>query len=751
VTYDCVDTGGRMTSRNSSRTHSKRFPEPEGRLAWVDSHWFVLLSAVLILANLLVALMAKKFPESERTCQRVEDGILVFFVLEMCCRLLYNRADFFCGASTEVVSNVIDLLVVACSVFDQWVLPYNGSERSGTMLASVLRCIRILWVFRMLRQMYAGSSELNLSFINGVRFEAFIACVIVFNAVVMGFETDIEWCGWLWMQQLMLLIFVFELVVRINTCGMVGYFCRGDTKVKDLMWNWLDATIVATGAVDLWIFPAVSVLGDEVGFVLLQKLLQHMSFFFRMLRLLRILRLLKLVKAVLPLYRLAMGMLRAFQGVIWVFALTLVVLYAYSILMTHLIGHGLLGTVGDESPRGIDAQVLFRDVPASMFQLFKIMNGDLSDLESIMMQSRLMRILIGVFLITAHWGLLAVLTAVVSDNIITVTQEQVAEEAEANEATVVENLTRLLSRVDADGNDEISKEELVAWLKCPQHSEELKEVCQLSPSDVVDVWEIMNMGGCVQLTDLVQALRIAKRTVSEKSMFRVEARFVHLANVVEDYQEEANKRMQELREAMLEQTTLLQAMLPRTDDEDGRSGSNASDMQSPCVKVQRVYTAPTAGRSTLADAERRQGLKDLKLAEKRSSSSFFWTQGKTRLLAESHAAAEAGAAEGGPQAASQLGGESRTASPTSPTSPQPGEKRRPPLNVADLKMQLERLHVDLRSPELESAGREGTEGTDTDTQRLGSELSLTDESPDKTFAAQTKEGAKQMRRGGDLP
>merc|ERR1719472_167124 len=78
--------------------------------------------------------------------------------------------------------------------------------------------------------------------------------------------------------------------------------------------------------------------------------LSQVMMLMRMLRLMRILRLVKLVKSVRPLYVLVTGVVAAFQGVIWVLVLCVVMLYAAAILSTRLIGHGLVFPPGVPTP-----------------------------------------------------------------------------------------------------------------------------------------------------------------------------------------------------------------------------------------------------------------------------------------------------------------------------------------------------------------------------------------------------------------
>merc|ERR1740138_1248506 len=97
----------------------------------------------------------------------------------------------------------------------------------------------------------------------------------------------------------------------------------------------------------------------------------------RLARLLRILRLVRLVKNIPPLYTLIVGILQAMQGMAWVLVLTAVFLYAFALLSVRLVGHGLL--FGGNAPP--EVAEIFPNVPQSMFVLFKVMNGDMEQVE----------------------------------------------------------------------------------------------------------------------------------------------------------------------------------------------------------------------------------------------------------------------------------------------------------------------------------------------------------------------------------
>merc|ERR1719172_377244 len=157
--------------------------------------------------------------------------------------------------------------------------------------------------------------------------------------------------------------------------------------------------------------------------------LSQVMMLMRMLGLMRILRLVKLVKSVRPLYILVTGVLAAVQGVAWVLVLTVVTLYAAGILATRLLGHGLLFPPGVEVP---DAAKVFKTVPDSMFTLFRVMSGAESDeeahaIDSLMTALPTVKFAFIFFMVTSSWTLLSILTAVVSDNMISTTGQQEEE------------------------------------------------------------------------------------------------------------------------------------------------------------------------------------------------------------------------------------------------------------------------------------------------------------------------------------
>lgn len=61
--------------------------------------------------------------------------------------------------------------------------------------------------------------EADLSWTEDAPFQTFIGAVISLNSLLMGLETDFDWQGWFYIEQVLLLIYVFELGVRFKKDG----------------------------------------------------------------------------------------------------------------------------------------------------------------------------------------------------------------------------------------------------------------------------------------------------------------------------------------------------------------------------------------------------------------------------------------------------------------------------------------------------------------------------------------------------
>jgi len=136
-------------------------------------------------------------------------------------------------------------------------------------------------------------------------FQGLIASCILLNAIVIGGETDFpELEIWHAIENIFLVIFSSELVLRMISLGLIQFFARGE----DQMWNIFDFAIVGLGLFD--------VVSEQIGAHAPHP--EHhgkedeqggggVSTLFRMIRLLRILRVFKIVRFLKQLYMIFFG------------------------------------------------------------------------------------------------------------------------------------------------------------------------------------------------------------------------------------------------------------------------------------------------------------------------------------------------------------------------------------------------------------------------------------------------------------
>merc|ERR1712194_694292 len=145
--------------------------------------------------------------------------------------------------------------------------------------------------------------------------------IITSNAVVMSLELDFTWAGWIWVENFYLIVYGFELLVKLRSTGCAAYFL--DT--AHIFFNYLDVLMVLGGMMDLWFPPLMSVVkaaaGIDDGGSDLAAQFSNIIIILRIMRILRVLRLVKLMKVVTPLYRLLVGVMDSFRAMQWVMIL----------------------------------------------------------------------------------------------------------------------------------------------------------------------------------------------------------------------------------------------------------------------------------------------------------------------------------------------------------------------------------------------------------------------------------------------
>merc|ERR1719201_741841 len=213
-----------------------------------------------------------------------------------------------------------------------------------------------------------------------------------------------------------------------------------------------------------------------------------------LLRMIWLFRFVRLIRIVPALNELARGVLDACQGLFWVLCFMLLLIYAIAILVTRLIGH--FDATGMPDPRQVaevqEVQKMFRDVKTSMFYLFETMSSwTLVPLIPLFQIAPITRIFFVLFYIYAGWTLLAVMTGVVSFNMIAL-RAQITKEDEVREAEKKEKAREMLLEIfdfsDNDRSGELDKEEFEALVTNKEIIETIQANTNIKVGDLEDLW-----------------------------------------------------------------------------------------------------------------------------------------------------------------------------------------------------------------------------------------------------------------------
>mmetsp|Transcript_107203 Transcript_107203/g.313478 ORF Transcript_107203/g.313478 Transcript_107203/m.313478 type:complete len:616 (-) Transcript_107203:170-2017(-) len=454
-------------------------------LHWVDDPRFGTLCNIVIILNLICMFESSKLEHLGPLLPILEQVFLTWYVFELGVKFCYHRCNLFFGNCSRVWWSWLDLSIVASGVLDQWLLPLviPPDKLSAMSFFAALRIFRVLRVLRLFKVFFSG----DMSWTEKPPFETFMAGVIAVNSVTMWLELDYAWPIWPYVENIFLIIYTFELVARMRYLG-----CRFFTDPKTVVWNSLDTVMVVGGALDLWLVPVITfvrttISGKSAGDMSSGSFSQVLKLL-KMMRILRVLRLVRLLRTIKPLYRLLVGVMEALMAMQWVMVLTLLVLYAGAVSWTTLIGKGLLTGKTEE------AEEYFGTVPTSLFSLFKLMNGDTSVVEPIT-GTIVGQLLFAAFMVLSNWAVLAILTSVVSDNMMTssarAAEEDLVQQKETERILRAERVRGLFLDKDKEQIGAITVDELLAVMDDRVTGDELKDATALSRRALEDTFEYL--------------------------------------------------------------------------------------------------------------------------------------------------------------------------------------------------------------------------------------------------------------------
>jgi hypothetical protein len=531
-------------------------PHKPGALEWLDSYWFSGVCSAVVTLNL--AYMAAHGMLSKHDAKMLDTCFLCWYVCEVSLKYAHHGKALFIGNAAAVRWNWLDLGIVLSGIVEQWILPlFMGSDENDQ--TDSLAALRILRVFRILRILKLAKSFLvsDTDWIQkSVGFEVFMASVITVNAMVMSCELDIQWAGWIWVDNIFLTVYVFELLLRLKRWGRHFF-----THERDWQWNWLDFSIVTTGVLDLWLVPGITIFkqqvlamktggeGDEM-----EQLHSVMSLV-RLTRLMRVLRLIRVLRSVPPLYTLLMGVIDAFGAMKWVVVLTLLTLYGGAIVFTNLVGKGMIYPDHNPPP---EALTVFGTMTRSMFSLFELMNGDTSVIDPIKVLM-IGKFLFAGFMVISNWAVLAILTAVVSENMIASSNRFAAEERQKQEDTNVNmskaKLLELFESNDPNKNGVLTREEWSEMVNDAETCEQLSEGTHLNKEDLLDLFDCLTVDGfdsgsfkgSVEYKELVHSLKANSTVADKRSVLHV---MIRMRAMQDQVQKKMDAKFREMTDAI---------------------------------------------------------------------------------------------------------------------------------------------------------------------------------------------------------
>eukprot|EP00927_Polykrikos_kofoidii_P000607 TRINITY_DN10222_c0_g1_i5.p1 TRINITY_DN10222_c0_g1~~TRINITY_DN10222_c0_g1_i5.p1 ORF type:complete len:1473 (-),score=253.13 TRINITY_DN10222_c0_g1_i5:58-4476(-) len=460
--------------------HERSLTTVQRHVNFVTAEWYAvgmilaLHISVMLASEELIRQVFLQMPANEFGLDSV---VFFVFLADFGFRAAYFQVGLLGdGLWPAALTDTIELVLAGSWILNSIV----QTVASGFAIAVIFQSFsRSLCIVRALRLKQAFLS-LRVDAVQKPYFRNFMGTVIVVNGLEMGLEADFRWSGFECLQQAIFCSFIMEFALNIRLFGITFFLPSHD----GWGWSWLDAVIIACGAVDNWVIkllPTDATGGPAAGSIALN--LDFISF----------LRAIRLVKVVRELYRLAKSILVSSQGMLWVVILAVMVLYAFAILFTTIIGKPLLTHVdilGDD----VDLHKtlhLFMTVPESMFTLFEAMNGTDDDLWPIFNSWAWIKIYYVVFKIVTSWVIMAIMAAVFCETMTVQNRAQQLEDEQGKlkrerEESKAE-LLRLMSLVDADNNGTISRDEIQKFCD----SKIFEDSLGISSVDVQDVFSML--------------------------------------------------------------------------------------------------------------------------------------------------------------------------------------------------------------------------------------------------------------------
>lgn len=278
-------------------------------------------------------------------------------------------------------------------------------------------------------------------------FNMFIGFIIIANAALIGVETEYGRGPFIVFEHIFNSVFCLEMVLRVFQLSPKVYFTTP--------WLLFDFSLVLTGSLDLWILPiftsgasGTSTVGTKLS--VLRAL--------RIVRLMRVLRVIRLFRMFQQLYLIMQAFHKAFQVVLLISILVMILDYVCAILLTQGVGH--CSEKWEDPADQEKILIWFGTIGRSMQSLFVVMtlsNWDRMVLTLIKVYPASM--IIGFFVLyimITSYTMLSLITAIITDSLVTSQQEYKSRKLQSAEETkrdIQSELCEYLAEVHEDELD----------------------------------------------------------------------------------------------------------------------------------------------------------------------------------------------------------------------------------------------------------------------------------------------------------
>lgn len=215
------------------------------------------------------------------------------------------------------------------------------------------------------------------------------------------------------------------------------------------------------------------------------------------------------------------------EGMFWVLVFMMMTLYASAMLCQLFIGNGSIFAPGVPAEETEVFREMFHTVSSSLFALFGTMSSwSLTKLVPLFKAVPAFKLFFVVVYIYSSWALLAVMTGVVSENMIAIREQMVREDAKKEamkKEHVLHFLGDLFRKSDTDGSGYISKDEFDMMLRSPELVKKLTKYSKMQPKDLEELFEWIDHdgSGTINLQEFMEGFRWINEPLRPKSLVKL--------------------------------------------------------------------------------------------------------------------------------------------------------------------------------------------------------------------------------------